>query len=207
MKEAKEFWNKIAPRYAKAPIREEKVYQEKLAITQEYFQPDWSVLEFGCGTGSTAIVHAPYVKHILATDISDRMIDIAEQRAKDAGIKNISFQVGALDSLTLEPESCDAVLGLNILHLLEDLDTTISRVHSLLKPGGVFVSSTALIKDISFIWRVLIPGMQILGFAPYVNRFDKHELLAKLTGAGFDIDHEWQPAKASIFVVARKGYT
>lgn len=204
MKESKEFWDKIAPRYAKAPIREEKVYQEKLAITQEYFQPDWSVLEFGCGTGSTAIVHAPYVKHILATDISDGMIAIAEQRARDAGIKNIRFQVGTLDSLTLEPESFDAVLGLNILHLLEDLGTTISRVHSLLKPGGVFVSSTALIKDIGFIWRVLIPCMQILGFAPYVNRFDKRELLEKLTAAGFDIDREWQPAKSSIFLVARK---
>jgi len=39
-------------------------------ITQQYFQATWRVLEFGCGTGSTAIVHASHVDHILATDLS-----------------------------------------------------------------------------------------------------------------------------------------
>lgn len=204
MKESKEFWDKTAPRYAKSPIRDEKTYQKKLAITQEYFRPDSSVLEFGCGTGSTAIIHAPYVKHIVATDISDKMLDIAEQKARNAGIENIIFQQGTLDSLELEAESYDAVLGLNILHLLEDVDGAISRVHELLKPGGVFVSSTALVDEINFFWRLLIPLMQLLGFAPYVNRFGKQTLLAKLANSGFSINHEWQPGKESIFIVARK---
>jgi ubiquinone/menaquinone biosynthesis C-methylase UbiE len=162
------------------------------------------VLEFGCGTGSTAIIHAPYVKHIVATDISDKMLDIAEQRARDAGIENISFQQGTLDSLELETESFDAVLGLNVLHLLEDVDATISRVHGLLKPGGIFVSSTVLIDEINFVWRLLIPLMQLLGFAPYVNRFGKQALVSKLTNAGFSVDREWQPGKESVFIVARK---
>lgn len=204
MKESKEFWDKSAPRYAKSPVRDEGAYQKKLAITQEYFQPDWSMLEFGCGTGSTAIIHAPYVKHIIATDISDKMLDIAEQRARDAGIENISFQQGTLDSLELKAESFDAVLGLNVLHLLEDVDATISRVHGLLKPGGIFVSSTALIDEINVFWRLLIPLMQRLGFAPYVNRFGKQALVSKLTNAGFSVDHEWQPGKESVFIVARK---
>lgn len=204
MKESKEFWNKGAPRYAKSPIRDEKTYQKKLAITQEYFRSDWSVLEFGCGTGSTAIIHAPYVKHIVATDISDKMLEIAERKARDAGIENISFQQGNLGSLELELESFDAVLGLNVLHLLEDVDATVSRVHDLLKPGGIFVSSTALIDEINFFWRLIIPLMQLLDFAPYVNRFGKRELLSKLANAGFSVDHEWQPKKGSVFIVARK---
>ncbi|WP_308367194.1 MULTISPECIES: class I SAM-dependent methyltransferase [unclassified Microbulbifer] len=204
MKGSKEFWDKTAPRYAKSPIRDEKTYQRKLAITQEYLRPDSSVLEFGCGTGSTAIIHAPYVKHIVATDISDKMLNIAEQKARNAGIENISFQQGTLDSLELEAESYDAVLGLNVLHLLEDVDGAISRAHELLKPGGVFVSSTALVDEINFFWRLLIPLMQLLGFAPYVNRFGKQALLAKLANAGFSINHEWQPGKESIFIVARK---
>jgi len=205
LKDAKEFWNKSAARYAKSRIRDETSYQKKLTITQEYLQPDGSVLEFGCGTGSTAIIHAPHVKQIIATDISDRMVNIAEQKARDAGIKNVTFQQGTLDSLNLEAESFDAVLGLNILHLIKDLEATLSSVHDLLKPGGIFVSSSALLNDISFIWRWLIPPMQALGLAPYVNPFSKQELVSMLNQAGFGIEHEWQPGKDSVFIVARKG--
>lgn len=144
------------------------------------------------------------VKHILATDISDKMLEIAERRARDAGIENIRFQQGTLDSLELEAEGFDAVLGLNILHLLEDVGSAISRVNGLLKPGGIFVSSTVLIAEVKLRWRLLIPVMQRLGFAPYVNRFGKQELVSMLTNAGFSIEHEWQPGRESVFIVARK---
>ncbi len=201
---SKEFWDKNAPRYAKSPIRDEETYRKKLAITQEYFKPDWSVLEFGCGTGSTAIIHAPYVKHIVATDISEKMLEIAKRKARDAGVENISFRQGTLEGIKPEKEAFDAILGLNVLHLLEDVDSTLSRVHELLKPGGIFVSSTALVGEISFLWRLLIPAMQLLRLAPYVNRFGKEELISKLTKAGVRVDQEWQPGKASVFIVAKK---
>lgn len=204
MKDAKTFWDKTAPRYAKSAIRDEEAYQKKLAITQGYFQPDWSVLEFGCGTGSTAIVHAPYVKQIVATDLSEKMLDIAEQKTRDAGIENIRYQQGTLDSLELDAGSFDAVLGLNILHLLDDVDAAIARVRDLLKPEGVFISSTALVGEMRVFWRWLIPLMQFFGLAPYVNSFGKQELLSKLNDAGFGVDQEWQPGKESIFIVAKK---
>jgi ubiquinone/menaquinone biosynthesis C-methylase UbiE len=204
LKSSKEFWDKTAPRYAKRPVRDEGIYQRKLAITREYLRPDSSVLEFGCGTGSTAIVHAPHVRHILATDLSDGMLDIAEAKAREAGVENIRFQQGTLDSLDLDTQSFDVVLGLNILHLLENATGAVSKVHDLLRPGGVFISSTVLIGDIKLLWRLLIPVLQFAGFAPYVNRFDRQKLLDMLTTTGFTIDHEWQPEKGSIFIVARK---
>lgn len=204
MKSSKEFWDKAAPRYAKSPVRDEKTYQRKLAVTQGYFRPDWQVLEFGCGTGSTAIIHAPHVKHILATDVSGKMLEIAEQKACDAQIGNISFRQGTLESLELATNSFDAVLGLNILHLVEDVEATIARVGDVLKQGGIFVSSSALIADLKLHWRLLIPAMQRLGLAPHVSRFSKAELITLLTGGGFAIDYEWQPKKDSVFIVARK---
>ncbi|MCO1336348.1 class I SAM-dependent methyltransferase [Microbulbifer sp. OS29] len=202
MKDSQAFWDDTAARYAKNPIKDIDSYQKKLTITQEYFQPDWSVLEFGCGTGSTAITHAPFVKKIIATDISSKMLDIAEQKAKKESIKNITFQQGTLDKLEFEPSSFDAILGLNILHLLEDMDAAISRVYNLLKPDGIFVSSTVLVDNIN--WRFLIPVMQFLGLAPFVHRFGKQELLSRLTDTGFSIDQEWQPGKESVFVIAKK---
>ena len=204
MKSSKEFWDKSAQRYAKSRVRDEASYQKKLAITQGYFQPNWSVLEFGCGTGSTALVHAPHVKEILATDISGKMLEIAAQKARDAGVENVRFQQGTLDSLDLEAESFEAVLGLNILHLLEDAEAAIIRAHELLKPGGVFVSSTALVGELMVLWRLLIPAMQAVGLAPFVNRFSRQSLVAMLAKAGFSIDYEWQPGKSSVFLVARK---
>lgn len=204
MKNSKEFWDKSARRYAKSPVRDEATYQKKLAITRSYFQPDWSVLEFGCGTGSTAITHAPYVKEILATDLSGKMLEIAEEKARDAGVENVHFQQGTLESLELEAERFDAVLGLNILHLLEDAEATIAHVHRLLKPGGVFVSSTALVGNLMVLWRLLIPALQAVGLAPFVKCFTRQSLVSTLTSAGFSIDHEWQPDKASVFLVARK---
>lgn len=60
-------------------------------------------MEFGCGTGGTAILHAPNVRDILATDISKNMLEIAQTKAADAGIGNIRFQQGTLDSLPLAP--------------------------------------------------------------------------------------------------------
>lgn len=204
MIKSKKFWDKIAPRYAKSPIKDEKSYHKKLDLTQKYFQPDWRVLEFGCGTGSTALLHAPYVQHIIATDISQKILDIAKKKTLDANISNISFQQGTLETLDLETESFDAILGLNILHLLEDVQGAISGVHSLLKPGGLFISSTALIGEMQVYWRILIPLMQLLGMAPYVNSFGKNELAEWLENSGFDIDYEWQPKRGSVFIVAKR---
>ena len=56
------FWNKHAEGYAKRVVPNETIYQEKLAMTQRYFNDEMSVMEFGCGTGSTALIHAPHVK-------------------------------------------------------------------------------------------------------------------------------------------------
>ena len=86
MKDSKQFWDKRAEKYFKSPIKNEAIYQKKLAITQEYLTSNSKVLEFGCGSGSTAILHAPHAEHIIATDISNKMIEIAKQQAREAGI-------------------------------------------------------------------------------------------------------------------------
>ena len=66
MDRSAKFWDRIAKRYAKRPVADDAAYQKKLEITQSYFQPHMEVLEIGCGTGSTAITHAPNVKRIAA---------------------------------------------------------------------------------------------------------------------------------------------
>lgn len=64
MKESGRFWNRTAASYSRMPIADQASYEKKLEITRTYLRPDMDLLEIGCGTGSTAIEHAPQVKHI-----------------------------------------------------------------------------------------------------------------------------------------------
>ena len=92
MREQSKFWDKIADKYSKQPIGDEESYQHKLETTRELLKPDMELLEFGCGTGNTAVKHAPFVKHIHAIDISSGMLEFAKGNAADAGVENITFE-------------------------------------------------------------------------------------------------------------------
>ncbi|MDY6920034.1 MAG: class I SAM-dependent methyltransferase [Pseudomonadota bacterium] len=154
------YWNRIAERYARQPIANEAEYQKKLEVTRGYLKPEMRVLEFGCGTGSTALLHAPLVREYIAIDLAPNMIAIAERKRAESGLDNLQFQVAALEDFAGQTESFDAVLGLNILHLVEDRDQAIALVSQLLKPGGVFVSSTACLKQGLNPFRFIAPFTQ-----------------------------------------------
>lgn len=199
------FWDKIAARYAKRPIGDPNAYEEKLKVTRTYFEPSTEVLEIGCGTGSTAILHAPHVHHILATDISAKMLDIARSKAATEGIKNITFKQAAIDELDIADNSIDVVLGLSILHLLEDRDAAIASIYRVLKPGAIFVSSTACIADSMKFFKYLVPIGMFLRQMPFVGVFTTDELVTSLISAGFAIDHQWTPGKGkAVFIAAKK---
>ena len=205
MHQPSKFWDKNAERYAKRPVADEAAYQKKLQITRDYLRPDMEVLEFGCGTGSTAIAHAPYVKHIRAIDISAKMIEIAQGKADAGGIGNVTFEQSTIDDLDVPNETFDAVMGHSILHLLENKEDAIAKVHQMLKPGGVFVSSTACIGDVLKIFKVIAPIGRFFGVLPLVKVFTVKELEDSLTVAGFAIDTQWQPGKSKgVFIVAKK---
>ena len=205
MKREARFWDRIAARYAKSPVSDEAAYQKKLSATREYFRPDMRVLEFGCGTGSTALAHAPYVAHVRATDISANMIEIARGKAEATRVKNVTFEQASIEELDVAPESIDVVLGLSILHLVADKEAAIAKVYRMLKPGGVFVSNTACLGDKLKFFKVIGPMGRWLGLIPRVAVFSRQELDDSLTAAGFSIDYQWQPTPTkAAFIVAKK---
>ena len=205
MEQSAKFWDKIAERYSKRPIADEAAYQKKLQVTREYFQRDMEVLEFGCGTGSTAIIHAPYVKHIHAIDISSKMIEIAKEKSDANHVENVTFERSSIDEFNVPDQTLDAVLGLSILHLLDNKEEVIAKVHKMLKPGGIFVTSTACIGDTMKLFKVIAPIGKFFGLMPLVKVFTTKELEDCLTDAGFEIDYQWQPGKRkAVFIVAKK---
>jgi ubiquinone/menaquinone biosynthesis C-methylase UbiE len=205
MTEASKFWNRMADRYSRRPVPDEAVYREKLRLTQEYLQPDMRLLEFGCGTGSTAIEHAPHVAEIHATDLSSRMLEIARDKSRAAGIENIRYEEVSFESLDAADGAYDAILGLSILHLLDDWQGAIGKVHRLLKPGGVFVCGTVCVGDMSPVFRLLLPVLRLLRIAPPVHVLYEKSVVEALKSAGFSLVHHWRPGKnKAVFIIARK---
>lgn len=199
------FWDKLAPRYAAMPIADEATYQKKLEITRQYLTPASDVLELGCGTGSTAVLHAPIVNHYLAVDCSSGMLDIARAKAKEQGLANLTFEQATIDEFTAANAGFDMVLALSLLHLLEDKEAVISRIHAFLKPGGIFISSTACLGDRMAYVKYIAPVARFFGKMPLVKVFTVAELERSLIEAGFTIEYQLQPDfKKAVFIVARK---
>lgn len=205
------FWDRMADRYSKTPIKDEASYQKKLQITQQYLRPDMEMVEIGCGTGGTSIIHSSHVKHILATDISSNMIKIAENKAAEAKVSNVEFRVSSVEQLDREIPigSKDVVLGCSILHLVENKDNAMTSVHRWLKPGGLFVTSTVCLGDmgwgVKILANTLLPVGQFFGLLPVVNSFSKQELKESFKKAGFAIEHEWEVDKQSVvFIIGKK---
>ncbi len=197
------FWDRAARRYSESPVADEEIYERKLEITRQYLTPQSHVLEIGCGTGSTAIAHAPLVKHIVATDFSEGMIEIARKKAEAAGVENITFRVQSADASLVE-DRYGVVLALNVLHLIDDLETTIAHIAGALEKDGVFISSTPSLIEMAWFLRPVSGLGRRFGVLPNLNFFTSEELLSAIKDSGFEIVEEWRPKKGSLFVVAKK---
>ena len=197
------FWDKMAARYAARPIGDQAAYEVKIGKTRAHLTPKSRVLEIGCGTGSTAILHAPFVASYLATDFSGEMIAIAKGKAAEAA--NLTFQHRAIDDIGVQDGPFDVVMGHSVLHLLTDWQAVSRRVFDLLEPGGVFITSTACIKEFTPLIRPLLTLGQWLGKVPDVAVFSKDTLGRGMQDAGFQLEEVWQPKpRAAVFIVARK---
>lgn len=200
------FWDKIADKYAKKPIKDPVSYNQTLDRVRKHLSGSDEVLELGCGTGSTALLLAPAAGRITATDVSSRMIEIGREKAAAEGVENVRFACGTPFDLELADASFDVVLGFNFLHLLEDLEGAVARIHALLKPGGIFISKTVCLAEQTRLWSVVIAVMRPLGFAPYVRPLRVAELEDLILGTGFEIiDTRLYPkSPPSRLIVARK---
>ena len=161
-------------------------------------------LEFGCGTGSTALLHAPHAGRYRATDIAPEMIAIAREKLAAGGPHNVEFAVETLADRAADGPVWDAVLALNILHLLEDPEGACRTAFDILKPGGVLVASTVTLGDRMAFARPLIWCLQMLGKAPRLNYVTGPQVEGWIKAAGFEIEDSWRPKGVAIFTIARK---
>jgi SAM-dependent methyltransferase len=83
-------WNKRAASFAQ--------HARKSAYAEEFLrllapQPEWSVLDVGCGAGTLAIPLAGMVQQITAIDFSDAMIALLNAHCVEHGLSNVAAKV------------------------------------------------------------------------------------------------------------------
>jgi len=205
------FWSNTARKYAASPIRDMAGYQKTLARTRSYLKATDTVLELGCGTGSTALLLAPNVSHIIASDLAQGMIEIAQEKVQQGGAQNVTFKVADVVDHAPCEGPFNAVLAHNLLHLVEDLDGALSRISEFLEPGGVFASKTVcapaqLGLKYWCLSKLAIPVMQAFGKAPFVQFLTAQSLQTKMIDAGFEIveTSDQTGLLPSQYIVARK---
>lgn len=207
--DAAKFWDKIAPKYARDPIKDMESYELTLNKTRGYLAADHNLLEIGAGTGSTALLLAGQCAHITATDLSEKMLDAGRANAARDDVQNISFEQRHAEDMPEGP--FDAVLAHNILHLVEDLPAVLTRAYEVLKPGGVIISKTFVKPKSGLhleyrVMKLVLPLMQFLGKAPFVGFHTREELEAAFRTAGFEIleSGHFPAGQERLYTVARK---
>jgi ubiquinone/menaquinone biosynthesis C-methylase UbiE len=203
------FWDRAARKYAADPIADPAGYETTLRRVQALLSIDQTVLEVGCGTGSTALRLAAGTRRMLATDVSAEMIAIAREKLAAQPLPQLRFGVADAQGAGAGNARHDVVLAFNVLHLLPDMDGALRATLSSLEPGGLFISKTPCLAELSpLVMRVFVPLMRSLGKAPAVLSFDAEQLQAALRRQGLEIEaverHGSRRKDMRVFIAARK---
>jgi cyclopropane fatty-acyl-phospholipid synthase-like methyltransferase len=206
--EDRRFWDRAARKYARDPIADLAGYERTLEQASAHLGPGDAVLELGCGTASTALRLAEATRRYLATDLSSEMIAISKEKLAEAACSQLELRQATAETMASDGEQFDAVLGFNYLHLAGDLEVTLRHVHTLLSPGGLFLSKTPCLSDMGLHIRLAVPLMRLFGKAPTVAFFSAAELEQAIRSAGFEVlsveRHASKGRDFRPFVVARK---
>jgi ubiquinone/menaquinone biosynthesis C-methylase UbiE len=150
-------------------------------------KPTWRALDIATGGGHTALAFAPRVREVVATDITQEMLQAAERFIRDKGVENVRFQEADACALPFQEAEFDLVTCRVAPHHFPDCAGFVREMARVLKPGG----TVAMIDNV-------VPEDKATD--DYINAFEKFrdpshvralptsEWLRHFTEAGFLID-------------------
>jgi ubiquinone/menaquinone biosynthesis C-methylase UbiE len=97
------------------------------------------ILDAGCGFGTTAIVLAQALpdSEVVGIDLSDPLLDLARRAARDAGLEGrVSFENADVTQIPYGEGAFDAVVNVQMLHIVEDPVAMLNELERVLAPGG-----------------------------------------------------------------------
>ena len=205
MDKSEKFWDRAAATYDQEEKKDERTYRKIIQKTKMHLNAGDTVLDYGCGTGTIDLEIARNVKEIQAIDMSSRMIYLAKIKAGEREIDNINYTQASIYDEKLNKDYFNVITAFTVLHLLGDIPAEIKRINELLKPGGLFISSTPCMggKKFTYIFLSLISKT---GLVPEIKPLKFPELKNLITDGNLGILESECLDKRSqqYFIVARK---
>jgi ubiquinone/menaquinone biosynthesis C-methylase UbiE len=136
-------WDKAAPYY-------ERFWQAQLAPAQDRLfdlarpRPGERVLDVACGTGLVTFRAAGIVGPtgaVVATDISDAMVEHVSTEARRRGMPHVSTARMDAETLDFDEASFDVILCALGLMYVADPSKALAEAWRVLRPGGRFVAA------------------------------------------------------------------
>jgi ubiquinone/menaquinone biosynthesis C-methylase UbiE len=150
------------------------------------------VLDIACGTGLATFAAARAVGpkgQVLGIDLSGRMVEAAEKRARDLSLSNCSFSRMDAERLALPDGSFDLVLCALGLMYMPDAEQAVREMCRVLRPGGR-VALAVWGQRANCGWSALFPIVDAevsSEVCPLFFRLGEQDALARLcAGAGFE---------------------
>jgi ubiquinone/menaquinone biosynthesis C-methylase UbiE len=124
-----------------------RVHEEKYLPQGVKIDPEWKVLDVGCGVGRVTFAFGEVCREVIGTDVSPEMIDRADRFNRQRfHMDHVRFLVGSGHDLSVfENETFDLVYcGLVLGHVptQEIIAHYLEEFHRVLKPGGYCIAMT-----------------------------------------------------------------
>jgi arsenite methyltransferase len=147
--------------------------------------PGETVLDLGSGGGIDVLLSARRVGpsgKAYGLDMTDDMLALAHENQRRAGVENVEFLKGEIESIPLPEASVDVIISNCVINLSGDKDQVLREAFRVLKPGGRFAVSDVVtcgpvpdeVTKNMLLWVGCIAGA-----------LQDEEYRAKLTAAGF----------------------
>jgi len=98
--------------------------------------PPMTIADLGSGDGSFALFLAQSAVKVLAVDSSEKMLDVARDRALHAAAHNVEFRLGEMEELPVDDASVDVVFFSQSLHHAAHPERALREAARILRPAG-----------------------------------------------------------------------
>jgi arsenite methyltransferase len=108
------------------------------------------VLDLGSGGGIDVILSAKRVGPAgvaYGLDMTDEMLSLARQNAREAGVTNVHFLKGIIEQIPLSADSVDVVISNCVINLSTDKPAVLTEMARVLKAGGRLGISDVVAED------------------------------------------------------------
>lgn len=146
------------------------------------------VVELGCGTGYFTEAIAKNSKSVIATDLSDSLLEMARIRFREH--PKVKIQKENCMETTFQSEAFDSVFMANLIHVVETPERALQECHRIVRKGGNLVIVTFTGHGMK-LWEKIKMGVRFLrawGKPPaHTHAFSPKDLRSMMENAGFTI--------------------